>query len=162
MKTHHRSHRPGFRRLVQGSLASVVAVTSLLTACSPEGNAGNKPAASPTPIAVPPPADPAVAAKGAKLYSEYCANCHYDGAGNRGMPALRGSAVVAAPPTEVTKVILKGQRGVSVVNGQKVNAYMPGFDYLPDDEIAAIVMHLRRKFAGVDEKWTAADVKGQR
>lgn len=130
--------------------------------CSPDTTANSKPAVSPTPVAVPPPSDPVAAAKGAKVYAEYCANCHYDGAGNRAMPALRGSSVVAAAPAELTKVILKGQRGVSTVNGQKLNAYMPALDYLADEEVAAVVMHVRRKFAGVDEKWSAADVKGLR
>lgn len=132
-----------------------------LAGCSPDASSTTK-SASPTPIAVPPAADPVVAAKGAKVYAEYCANCHYDGAGNRAMPALRGSAVVTAPPVELTKLLLKGQRGVSVVNGQKLNAFMPALDYLTDDELAAVVMHVRRKFAGVDEKWTGADVKAAR
>lgn len=101
-------------------------------------------------------------ARGKKVYAEYCANCHYDGAGGRAMPALRGSAVVAGQPGDLIKLLLKGQRGVSVVNGQKLNAYMPALDYLDDGDLAAVVMHVRRKYGGVDAPVTAAQVKAAR
>ncbi len=131
---------------------------ALLAGCSPPSSA---PTATATPPPLPP-ANPEIAALGAKVYTESCANCHQDGAGNRGMPALRGSAVVSGPAAGLIEVVLKGQRGKSLVNGQKLNSTMPATDYLTDEEAAAVVMHVRRKFANVGDEVSRADVKKQR
>jgi mono/diheme cytochrome c family protein len=87
-------------------------------------------------------------ALGAEVYQTTCANCHYAGEAGPSTPALAGSAALGAEPSALFKIILQGQRNVSIVNGQKLNGIMPGMAYLSDEEIAAVSMYLRQRFGG--------------
>jgi mono/diheme cytochrome c family protein len=87
-------------------------------------------------------------AAGAEVYQTTCANCHYAGEAGPTTPSLAGSPALGADPTPLFKIILQGQRNVSVVQGQKLNGIMPGMPYLSDDEIAAVSVYLRQRFGG--------------
>lgn len=90
-------------------------------------------------------------AQGSQIYSQSCAICHYDGAGNPVAADLKGSAVVSGPPQQVINVILHGQGGVSMVNGKKLNGQMPKMNYFSDQEVAAVTAYVRSSFGGPQE-----------
>ena len=87
-------------------------------------------------------------AAGAEVYQTSCANCHYAGEGSATTPPLTGSAALGRDPVELFKIILKGQRNESVVQGQKLNGIMPPMPYLTDEEIAAVAVYMRQRFGG--------------
>ena len=87
-------------------------------------------------------------AAGAEVYQMTCANCHYAGEGGPTTPPLAGSAALGADPTALFKIILQGQRNLSVVEGQKLNGIMPAMPYLSDEEVAAVSVYLRQRFGG--------------
>jgi len=89
---------------------------------------------------------PALAAQiraGGEIYAQNCANCHYDGAGNPAAPDLRGNVYWRGGPEPLLRLLLHGQGGVSVVNGQ-----MPPMDYLTDEEMAAVTAYALATFGG--------------
>ncbi|NJK92094.1 MAG: cytochrome c [Blastochloris sp.] len=105
---------------------------------------------SPTPPSAPAPVVDidTLLREGEQLYSQSCAQCHYAGEGSTMIPSLRGSGIVSAAPEKLIHVILRGQNGVSVINGKKVNGVMPGQPYLSDLEVAAISTYVRTQFGG--------------
>ena len=107
------------------------------------------------------PASPPVLAEqlaaGAQVYEMTCAQCHFAGEGGPAAPPLAGSSALARPES-VFKIILQGQRGQSVVNGQKLNGIMPAMNYLTDEEVAAVTAYLRERFGGKTEAVQPADV----
>ena len=74
------------------------------------------------------------AVDGADLYAAQCASCH--GATGEGMgevfPALAGNAALA-DAEHVIRIVLRGQPGTA----------MPAFGRLSDEEVAAVVSHIR-------------------
>jgi len=89
--------------------------------------------------------------QGEELYSQNCATCHYGGGGGGQNPSLFTSSIVKGSPEGLMKVILHGQRGVSMVDGRKLNGIMPAQAYLNDVEVAAIATYVRREFGKVEE-----------
>jgi mono/diheme cytochrome c family protein len=81
--------------------------------------------------------------------------------GKRVDPAL-GSPVVAGPSAAVIKIVLHGQRNVTVVNGVLFKGIMPGLDYMTDREVAAAVTYMRKEFAGKTEPVQPAEVAAVR
>lgn len=89
----------------------------------------------------------ALAQDGGQLYTLYCSACHgADGAGATGgaFPPLAGSAWVGGDPDRAIKIVLHGLHGPVDVAGKTYNLEMPPQGaMLPDDQIAAILSHVR-------------------
>lgn len=98
-------------------------------------------------------------ASGAEIYGQSCTMCHYAGSGNPAAPDLKGSSYLTGGPDKLITIILKGQSGVSVVNGKKFNGQMPKMDYLTDEEVAAVTAYVRASFADQREIITVEQVK---
>lgn len=105
---------------------------------------------------------PALAAKGAEIYEQNCATCHYGGEGSPVAPPLKGSTVVNASAKDVALVILKGQQGKAIVNGRPLNGMMPAQAYLTDEEIAAVVTFVRKEFGNGASGATPAEIPALR
>jgi mono/diheme cytochrome c family protein len=111
----------------------------IFTSCSPESS---KPQA-----VVQPDVDiDSLLHQGEDLYAQSCSVCHYGGDGGGQNPALIGSITVKGPTEDLVKVILHGQKGVSLVNGKKLNGIMPAQAYLSDVEVAAIATYVRQEY----------------
>ncbi|MCK9510979.1 MAG: cytochrome c [Pigmentiphaga sp.] len=104
---------------------------------------------------------PAVA-DGGQLYTANCVACHQ--AGGNGLPGvfppLSGSEWVDAPdPGVLIQIILHGVQGPLTVGGAEYNGLMPHFhDKFSDQELAAIVNHIRTSFGNSAPKTDAAYV----
>lgn len=89
----------------------------------------------------------AKAQDGAQLYTLYCAACHgADGKGATGgtFPPLAASPYLAGDPDRAVKIVLKGLSGPVEVLGKTYNLEMPPQGaVLPDDQVAAILTHVR-------------------
>lgn len=100
-----------------------------------------------------------VAIDGGAIFQGKCAACHQaDGHGIPGVfPPLAGSEWVQGKPEVLASILLHGISGKLTVKGAQYNGQMPVFkDLLKDDEIAAVLSHVRshwgNKAAAVDEK----------
>jgi len=96
----------------------------------------------------------AAAPNGAEQYQLFCAACHMsDGSGAEGAgryPNLTGNPAVEASPEFVIMRILNGYGA------------MPSFASLSDENIAAIVNHVRNEFNNADEEIGPEMVEAQR
>lgn len=114
------------------------------------------------PAAAPP---EAALQQGERLYERHCADCH--GKAGQGVadagPALAGNRALALrSPVNVTRVVLGGGFGPSTA-GQPRPLGMPPFaTLLSDEDIAAVVSHVRWRFGGGAGGVTAFEVNGQR
>lgn len=99
---------------------------------------------------------PAAAVDGREIYSRDCLACHMsDGRGVPGMnPALVGSPWVAGPADALAGFVLTGGYGPDVL--------MARFDYLSDEELAALLSYIRAEFAGIAEPVVATQVARMR
>jgi mono/diheme cytochrome c family protein len=90
---------------------------------------------------------PLAAQDGAQLYGLYCGACHgADGNGATGgqFPPLAGSPWVAGEEERAIRIVLHGLHGPVDVKGRTYNLEMPPQGaMLPDDQIAAILTHVR-------------------
>jgi mono/diheme cytochrome c family protein len=89
-----------------------------------------------------------VAALGAEIYGR-CAACHQQGGeGVPGaFPPLAGSERVMGSPTALAHILLAGLQGEIEVKGTKYKGVMPAWaDQLTDEEIAAVLTHVRSSF----------------
>lgn len=88
-------------------------------------------------------ADP-VMAGGERVYYANCVACHHpDGTGMEGaFPPLAGSDFVAGDRSRVIRTVLYGNEGPITVNDVDYNGVMPGFAFLSDEEIAAVVTYV--------------------
>lgn len=133
-------------------VASGLTAFFILAACSPEAK-----------VALPPDVAPATLfSTGAVLYEQNCATCHQGGDFSVAFPALKGSATVAGNPSRLIGVILKGQQGISLVDGKKLNGIMPAQGYLTDLEVAAISTFVRKEFAQIGEPVQPSEVAAAR
>lgn len=106
---------------------------------------------------------PKAPVSGPKIYAERCASCHQqDGRGLPGaFPPLVGSEWVRGDPKVPVATVLHGLAGPITVAGAQFNGAMPAWkDMLSDEEIAAVVTHVRG-MAGA-EPVDAAFVKATR
>jgi mono/diheme cytochrome c family protein len=110
----------------------------------------------------PTPAPEKVLAEGAIVYEDNCLQCHTDGKGNETFPALIGSESIKGPSEVIVRAILHGRQGKSERNGKKLLGVMPPQAYLSDEEIAAAVAYVRKKFGGIDEVVAPDSVKAIR
>ncbi len=88
-------------------------------------------------------ADP-VMARGEGVYYANCVACHLPGGtGLEGaFPPLAGSDYLEGGSARVIATVLYGNEGPITVNGVQYNGVMPGFAYLSDDEVAAVVTYV--------------------
>ena len=99
---------------------------------------------------------------GAALFQTYCAACHQaDGAGSPDgrIPPLADSPWVSGPEDRIILIVLHGLRGRIDVKGQTYNVEMLAFgQILADEQIAAILTHVRRQFGEPSAPVTAERV----
>lgn len=110
------------------------------------------------------------AVDGAAVYSDTCISCHQeDGKGKPGeFPPFAGNSDIFLSATFPASVALYGVEGKIDVNGKSFDNVMPPFDFLSDEEIAAVVGYIRSNWgndklrpAGVGDP-SAADVAALR
>jgi len=106
---------------------------------------------------------PLSAQDGGQLYTLYCSACHApDGIGATGgqFPPLAGSPWLAGDPDRSIKIILHGMHGPVDVLGKTYDLEMPPQGaVLPDDQIAAILTHVRASWGNQFPAVTAETVK---
>ena len=88
-------------------------------------------------------------ADGAAIYASLCAACHQaNGGGLPGVfPPLAGSEWVNGKETVVASIVLHGVTGEISVKGGTFNGAMPAFkEQLDDDQLAAVLTHLRSQW----------------
>lgn len=90
--------------------------------------------------------------KGAMLYSQYCQSCHKEnGEGVPGtFPALKGSQLVKGTPQPLIGIVLKGTSS---------ELAMPAFGFLSDEDVAAVVTHIRTNWDNQATEIAPWDVK---
>jgi nitrite reductase (NO-forming) len=111
------------------------------------------PVASQAPAA---PADP-----GASIYATVCAACHQ--AQGQGVPAtfppLAGSDYLASTSkADLIRHVVQGLSGPITVNGATYNGAMPPLGYLSDDQIAAVLTHVRTSWGNHLDAVTTSEV----
>ncbi|WP_442593192.1 c-type cytochrome [Parapusillimonas sp. JC17] len=103
----------------------------------------------------------AALADGAQLYATHCLACHQaTGKGLPGVfPPLSGSEWLAGQPDVGIQIVLHGVTGPLTVGGTQYNGQMPTFkDKLNDEEIAALLTHIRSSFGNAAGEVAARDV----
>lgn len=103
-----------------------------------------------------------VTVDGGAIFQGKCVACHQaTGLGITGLfPPLAGSEWVAGSPTVLANILLHGINGQLTVKGVTYNGQMPHFkEQLTDDEIAAVLTHIRsqwgNKYEAIDSKLIA-------
>jgi mono/diheme cytochrome c family protein len=101
--------------------------------------------------------------RGAQVYGTHCASCHQrDGQGvGRTQPAVAGSATAAGDPDKLIAWMLFGVRPETNKTTRSIAA-MPQFYWLSDDDVAAVLTHIRTHFGNLAAPITAADVAAVR
>jgi mono/diheme cytochrome c family protein len=136
----------------------LVALAGLLV-CSLSAEAQKKPAPKPKAAAAP----TALIAQGKTVYTETCLSCHQaDGGGVDGLnPPLIKTSYVLGDKTRIVKVVLNGLQGVDI-DGEEYNNAMPSYDFLTDQQIAAVLTYVRNSFGNKATAISAAEVKAIR
>ncbi|WP_322996660.1 cytochrome c [Castellaniella sp.] len=104
-----------------------------------------------------------VSADGGQLYTANCVACHQaNGSGVPGVfpPLSKSEWVDAADAGVMVRIVLHGIHGPLTVEGVQYNGEMPHFqDKFSDEEVAAIVSHVRTSFGNsastIDAKFAA-------
>ncbi len=106
----------------------------------------------------------AAAVDGKQIYGAKCAACHQaSGMGVAGVfPPLAGAEWVLGDEKVLASILLHGVEGALVVKGTTYNGAMPAFGSLPDEEIAAVLTHIRREWGNQAPPITAATIAAQR
>ena len=101
--------------------------------------------------------------RGAQVYGTHCASCHQrDGQGvGRTQPALAGSATATGDPGKLIAWVLFGVRPGTNQPTRSIAA-MPQFYWLSDDDVAAVLTHVRTHFGNLAAPITAAEVAAVR
>jgi mono/diheme cytochrome c family protein len=89
---------------------------------------------------------PAMAQRGAKIYTDHCAQCHGDrGEGVAGAyPALAGNRAVTLPTTaNLVQVVLGGGFAPSTAGNPRPFGMPPFATVLSDADVAAVISHIR-------------------
>lgn len=109
---------------------------------------------------------PTQAQDGGQLYTLYCSACHgADGNGATGgqFPPLAESPWVQGNAERAIKIVLHGLHGPVEVKGKTYNLEMPPQGAaLPDDQIAAILTHVRASWGNKATAVSADQVKATR
>ena len=109
---------------------------------------------------------PILAQDGGQLFTLYCSACHgADGKGATGgtFPPLAGSPWLNGDGDRAIKIVLHGLEGPVKVLGKDYNLAMPPQGVmLPDDQIAAILTHVRSSWGNKQSAITPQQVKACR
>lgn len=71
-----------------------------------------------------------------------------------------GSSWVSGPEFRIIRIVLQGVRGPITVNGETYNREMIGFGSVAtDDELAALLTYVRRRWGGIEDMVEAASVR---
>lgn len=110
-------------------------------------------------------ADQGVMKIGGRIYADECSGCHgADGKGAGGpFSALAGSSIVQqSDPTSLMHVVLRGARSVAT-DQAPTGAAMPQFGWLlTDDQVAAVLTHIRNSWGNAAPAVAASDVQKAR
>jgi len=101
---------------------------------------------------------------GGQIYATKCAACHQaTGAGIAGVfPPLAGSEWVLGSDKVLVQILLHGIAGALQVKAATYNGAMPAFSTLSDDEIAAVLTHIRSQWGNTAPAVLVATVKAGR
>lgn len=85
---------------------------------------------------------------GARIYNSYCASCHQaDGKGATGrFPPIYATDWVSGDKNRLIGIVLNGLEGSIEVNGEIYDNVMPPHTFLDDEEVAALLSHIRQNF----------------
>jgi mono/diheme cytochrome c family protein len=99
---------------------------------------------------------------GRALYESYCASCHkMDGRGvPNDFPSLASTNSVNGEKPVLIEIVLKGLK--SKGEGVKYESAMPAFDFLEDEQLAAILSYVRMNFGNQSSSVTAAELEQYR
>jgi len=102
--------------------------------------------------------------RGKEVYINNCVNCHNeDGKATEGLyPPLAKSDYLQKSADTLINVVLSGQTGEVVVNGEKYNTDMPAQDYLTDDQVADVLNYVRNSWGNKMPAILPAQVKALR
>jgi len=97
---------------------------------------------------------------GKEVYMKYCLACHpMDGSGVPGMyPTLQKTDWVQEDKTRLISLMLDGQQGEIIVNGQIFKGVMPAHQYLTDEQIADVLTYIRSNYGNNADPVTPAEV----
>jgi mono/diheme cytochrome c family protein len=101
--------------------------------------------------------------RGAVIYATHCASCHQrDGRGvANAQPPLAGSVTVNGDPGVLIAWVLLGKRPATLPPRRGL-AVMPQFFWLGDEDVAAVLTHIRAGFGNSAPAVTAAEVAAVR
>lgn len=125
---------------------------------------GDTPGQAPAP-AEPPSAITTADPRGARLYADHCVSCHGDrGEGVAGAyPPLAGSrAVTMAMPANLVRIVLEGGFAPATSGNPRPYGMPPFAQTFSNDDLAAVLTHLRRSWGNRAEPVTAVDVNRYR
>jgi mono/diheme cytochrome c family protein len=112
-----------------------------------------------------PPADARVAARGAQLYGQHCAQCHGEqGEGIRGAyPPLAGNRAVTLPVTaNLVQVVLGGGYPPATQGNPRPYGMPPYVMLLNDADVAAVLTHIRTSWGNRAAPVSELEVAQQR
>jgi mono/diheme cytochrome c family protein len=103
---------------------------------------------NPPPATAPAPEVAAVNADGAAVFSDTCLACHgEDGTGKVDeFPPLAGNPDLFLSTDFPAYVVINGIEGKLSVRSMSVDNVMPPFDFLSDDQIAAVIAYVRSEW----------------
>lgn len=98
--------------------------------------------------------------RGKDVYERYCLSCHQaDGTGvPYTYPPIARADWVNGDPELLIRMLLNGISGPFYVNGELYNEEMPAYDYLSDEEIAAVLSYIRQDFGNDADPVSAEEV----
>jgi mono/diheme cytochrome c family protein len=100
----------------------------------------------------------APADRGAVVYATHCATCHgRDGTGVGRNPPIAGSVTVSGDPQVLAAWIIAGQRPPTLPK-MKGLVVMPQYAWLSDEDLAAVITHIRTHFGHAATPVTPADI----
>jgi len=104
----------------------------------------------------------APADRGAVVYATHCASCHgRDGVGVGKNPPLAGSVTVSGDPEVLAAWIIAGQRPPTLPKLRGL-VVMPQYAWLSDEDLAAVITHVRTGFGNASPPVTATDIAAVR
>ncbi|NBB85461.1 MAG: c-type cytochrome [Bacteroidetes bacterium] len=106
-----------------------------------------------------------VAVDGGQIYTQRCQTCHQaDGEGVAGVfpPLNQATQWLTGPEGRPIRILLHGLGGELNVRGETYNGQMPAFGQLDDEEIAAVLTHVRQSWDNDASEITADQVAAVR
>ncbi len=107
-------------------------------------------------------AGPAAQTPGSRVFIQNCIGCHGPAGQGMGMqPVLPGSATVNGDPAVLAAWVMFGVRPATTPAG-KYPPMMPQFTYLKDDELAAVLTHVRTSWGNQASPVTVPQIAAAR